>query len=192
MNDECKMTSDEFAASRSETPVSERVLSGDVPKPEFRNEEVVSSIPPSSFILHHSSFRIVLLAAALLSGCGRPGPALVPVEGTITFGGGPWPAAGIVYFTVESTGPGTSAHPTTGTFDTSGKLTVRTFNRNGVMPGTYHLKVECWKVPPIMGSPTPPVSYVPERYQSPATSGLVVTVEPGQRVVRVNLDVPKQ
>jgi hypothetical protein len=118
---------------------------------------------------------------------------MVPVEGTITFGGGPWPAAGVVYFTVESTAQGASAHPSTATFDTNGKLTVRTFKKgDGLMPGTYKLGVECWKVPPIMGSQTPPESYVPERYQSAATSGLVVTVETGRRVVHVSLDVKKQ
>ena len=37
-----------------------------------------------------------------------------------------------------------------------------------------------------------PKNYVPARYQSGATSGLTVTVEPGQKVVTLNPDMPKK
>ena len=134
---------------------------------------------------------LLVLATAVLCGCGRPGPEVIPVEGTITLGGGPWPKPGVVYFTLDPSA--STGRPATGKFDVDGKLTVTTFRKgDGLMPGRYKLGVECWDVPPRMGSPTPPVSYVPERYQSAATSGLTVSVEPGQRVVRVQLEVARK
>jgi hypothetical protein len=138
------------------------------------------------------SLGLLVLAAALPCGCGRNGPEIVPVEGTITYGGGPWPKPGVVYFTLDPTASGKSGHPVTGKFGVDGKLTVTTFGKDGLVPGKYKLSVECWEVPPRMGSPTPPVSYVPERYQSAATSGLSLSVESGKRVVHVQLDVPKK
>ena len=63
---------------------------------------------------------------------------------------------------------------------------------DGLIPGKYKISVECWEIAPAMGSSTPPKSYLPERYGSFATSGLSVNVEPGQKVVELHLDVPKQ
>jgi hypothetical protein len=135
----------------------------------------------------------LILAALLPSGCGPKGPEIVPVEGTITFGGGPWPTAGVVYFTLDPSATGTAGHPALGKFDLDGKLTVTTFQKgDGLMPGKYKLAVECWEVPPQMNSPIPAKSYVPERYQSAVASGLAVSVEPGQRVVHLQLDVAKK
>ena len=88
--------------------------------------------------------------------------------------------------------PGLPSRPATGEFDTSGNLTVTTFKKgDGLIPGTYRLGIECWETAPQMGSNTPPKSYVPHRYQSPATSDLTVRVDTDQRVVRLNLDVAK-
>jgi hypothetical protein len=131
------------------------------------------------------------LGLVLVCGCGPGGPEIIPVDGWITLGGSPWPSPGVVYFTLDPAATGNVGHPVTGKFDVDGKLTVTTFGKNGLAPGKYKLGIECWKVAPRMGSPTPPVSYVPERYQSAATSGLSVLVESGKRVVEVRLDVPK-
>ena len=133
------------------------------------------------------------LLLLLPTGCGRQGPEMVPVEGTIIFGGGPWPKPGVLNFTVESPAPGLPNRPAMGLFDTDGRLTVTTFKRgDGLIPGKYRIGVECWEVRPEMASPTPPKSYVPPRYRSAATSGLTVIVEPGQKVVTLNLDVAKK
>lgn len=129
----------------------------------------------------------------ILTGCGRSGPELVPVDGTITFGGGPWPKAGVLIFAVDSPAIGMPSRPAMGLFDTDGRLAVTTFTKgDGLIPGKYKMGVECWEVRPDMMSPTPPKSYVPQRYGSPQTSGLTVVVEPGQKVVTLNLDVPKE
>jgi hypothetical protein len=147
--------------------------------------------------LHRRPLSLLLavccLFLVLAVGCGRSGPEMVPVDGTITFGGGSWPKPGVLNFAVESPAPGMLDRPAMGLFDTDGKLTVTTFTKgDGLIPGKYSLAVECWEVRPDMMSPTPPKSYVPKRYSSAQTSGLTVVVEPGQKVVKLNLDVPKE
>jgi hypothetical protein len=132
---------------------------------------------------------LILLAA----GCGRRGPEVVPVDGTITFGGGPWPKAGVLIFAVESPSPGLPNRPTMGLFDADGRLTVTTYTKgDGLIPGKYKIGVECWEVRPDIMSPHAAKSYVPTRYGSPETSGFTVVVEPSQKVVKLNLDVPKK
>jgi hypothetical protein len=84
-------------------------------------------------------------------------------------------------------------HPGLGRFDTDGSLTVTTFgNGDGLLPGKYGIAVECWETPPQMDQTVTPKSHVPGRYVNAATSGLTVVVEPGQKVVKLNLDVPKK
>lgn len=150
----------------------------------------------SHLALSHRPLLFLVLAACWLliaGGCGRSGPEVVPVEGTITFGGGPWPKPGAVIFAVDAPAPGMPNRPAMGLFDTDGRLTVTTFTKgDGLIPGTYKIAVECWEVRPDMMSPTAAKSYVPSRYGSSQTSGFAVSVEPGQKVVRLNLDVPKE
>ena len=118
---------------------------------------------------------------------------MVPVDGTITFGGGSWPKPGVLIFAVDSPSPNAPNRPAMGMFDTDGRLTVTTFNKgDGLMPGKYKMGVECWEVRPDMMSPTAAKSYVPALFGSPATSGLTVSVGPGQKVVKLNLDVPRE
>lgn len=133
------------------------------------------------------------LLLLLTIGCARPGPEVVPVRGTVTFGGGSWPKPGVLFFTVETPSPGMPNRPAMGEFDTTGRLTVTTFTKgDGLIPGKYRIAVECWEIRPEMGAATPPKSYVPSRYASPSTSGLAVTVKPGQKTITLNLDVAKE
>lgn len=149
------------------------------------------SVRRSKWRFHVGAAICCLLSLASV-GCGRTGPRAVPVQGTVTFGGGAWPKPGVLYFTAESSS--LSQHPATGEFDLDGALTVTTFKKgDGLLPGKYRIAVECWEVPPQMGSPpTPAKSYVPARYNSPVSSGFTVDVESGQQVVKLNLDVPKK
>lgn len=133
------------------------------------------------------------LLLLLVIGCARPGPEVVPVRGTVTFGGGSWPKPGVLFFTVETPSPGMPNRPAMGEFDTEGRLTVTTFQKgDGLIPGKYRIAVECWEIRPEMGAATPPKSYVSSRYGSPSTSGLAVAVEPGQKIVTLNLDLAKE
>ena len=150
-------------------------------------------VPPSRRCVNLMSIAHCLLVLLVLAGCGRKGPEVVPVEGTITFGGGAWPKPGALYFTVDAPAAGMPGRPALAKFDTDGNVTVTTFhNGDGLIPGKYKMSVECWEVPPQMNAPTKAISYVPKRYQAANSSGLSVTVEPGQRVVKLNLDVSKK
>ena len=59
------------------------------------------------------------------------------------------------------------------------------------MPGRYQVSVEAWDTAPEMGSKALPRSLVPQKYQSPKTSGLEVDVASGQSKITVAWDVPK-
>jgi hypothetical protein len=128
-----------------------------------------------------------------IPGCKREGPEVVPVEGVITFSGGPWTKPGVLYFLPEKPAPGMPNRPATGNFDADGNITVSTFKKgDGLIPGKYKIGVEHGDVVTAMDSPTPTKSIIPQRYRSAFSSGLTVTVEPGQRVVKLNLEVAKE
>lgn len=117
---------------------------------------------------------------------------MVRVEGTITCARGSWPARGTLYFTPVEPAPGFPARPGWADFEPDGRFTATSFAPgDGLMPGRYHIGIECWAQPPAMGSKTPPKSAVPAKYQSPATSGLELDIKPGQGKATVQWDVPK-
>jgi hypothetical protein len=135
----------------------------------------------------------VLLSILAVGGCRRSDVELVPVEGRVTCGGGEWPAQGMIYFTPVEAAAGHKLRPAWATFDAEGRFRATSFQPgDGLRPGRYTVFVECWSTPPVMGSTAPPVSCVPDKYQSPVTSGLEVEVKPGERRVRVEWDVPKR
>jgi hypothetical protein len=128
--------------------------------------------------------------SCLLAGCGPKHPATVRVRGTVTYGGGPWPKPGTLIFTSVQAAEGFPSRPGTAQFDTQGRFVVKTWeNVEGLMPGQYRVKVECWKVPPTMGGPAA-VSYVPPQFRSAATSGIELTITPGDSTKVFNFDVP--
>jgi hypothetical protein len=136
---------------------------------------------------------LCLLLLLLFPGCKREGPEVVPVEGVITLGGGPWPKPGVLYFLPERPAPGMPCRPATGSFDTSGNVTVSTFKRgDGLIPGKYRIDLEFGDIPPEPGSRTQAKSPLPTRYRSAAPGGLTVTVEPNQRVARFKLDIARE
>ena len=137
----------------------------------------------------------ILFLSLLLAGCGgNRRPQTIPVEGVVTFGGGPWPKPGMLRFTMEMPSSGMPYRPATAAFDTDGTLlNVSTFKKgDGLVPGKHQIGVECWEFPPSQLGGPPAKSYVPHRYRSPSTSGLTLTVEPNQKVVLLKLDVAKQ
>ena len=130
------------------------------------------------------------LLGVTLSGCGKSGPELVPASGKITLNGGSWPSPGIIYCNAVESPPGVPKRPCSGFFDTDGNLTFKTFeDGDGIIPGTYKVGVECWKVKPLDPSGKSAQSYVPIKYQSGMASGFEIKVEPGQSQVDVNFDV---
>lgn len=151
----------------------------------------ITSRPCSRCLLAIPLMGACCLMLPITAACRQSGPEVVPVKGTIKRGGGLWPKPGVLYFTPESPSPGLPVRPATGTFDTEGNVTVTTFaNGDGLIPGKYRIAVECWETPPRMGQLSPPKSYVPDRYSSPASSGLSVTVMAGHSSVPLDLDIP--
>lgn len=113
------------------------------------------------------------------------------MEGTITYGGGPWPGPGTLYFTPVDTANQQPIRPGWANFDTQGKFHATTLKEgDGLLPGQYLVALETFTTPWKMGEPKPK-TLAPERFERPPTSGLTVTVMSKQRKVTVQWDVPK-
>lgn len=111
---------------------------------------------------------VPLVVCGLLStGCGSEQLPTIPVSGKVTFDGGPPPAAGSVQFLPLQPAQGMPRRPGTGSFDLSGEFVAASFNdRDGLVPGTYRVVVQCWRQPP--GSEGEPgVSYIADGHTLP-------------------------
>jgi hypothetical protein len=81
--------------------------------------------------------------------------------------------------------------PGIGDFAADGAYEAKTFAPgDGLLPGRYKLRVECWKTPPNMEG-KPAVSYLPAKYQNPQQSGLELNVKPGDDPITLNIEIPK-
>ena len=129
-----------------------------------------------------------------MTGCGDPGPKVIPVLGQITYGGGEWPTSGKLYFATVEPAPGTPSRPGMASFEKDGNFVVTTFrDGDGLLPGEYQVSIECLKYSPAMGSFEKPMSHVPDRFQSGTRNGFKIVV-PATAIepVRVQFDVPKK
>jgi hypothetical protein len=131
-----------------------------------------------------------LAGAALVAslGCGGDGPETIPVHGKVTFGGGPPPAEGAVFFAPLSVEAGAQRRPGRARFGLDGAYEATSFEPgDGLVPGEYRVTVECWKTPPGMGGAggTSGVSFVGRGFEPPT---LVVASD--QDSVEFNLEVP--
>ncbi len=139
--------------------------------------------------------RLILLSIAgfmLFHGCGKPAVVTVPVEGRITYDGGEWPKAGMVFFAPIGAMEGYPRRGGQGRFEKDGTFKATTFVAgDGLIPGTYAVNLLCWDVPP--GVPgKPPKSFIPDKYLHGKTSGFMVNVPADDSAtVVVELDVPK-
>jgi hypothetical protein len=122
---------------------------------------------------------------ALLAGCGS-GPKTIPVQGKVTFGGKHCPAAGKIYFLPVSSPSGTPGRPGQALFDKDGQFRADSLKLgDGLLPGTYHVRIECWKKIPSESAKGE--SYIPNNYNPPD-----VVVDPGAGgSVTVNFNIPK-
>ena len=143
---------------------------------------MVSTTPPVKAHSRLTSLVPCALFFVLLVGCGGSNlPQTVPVQGRVTFAGGDCPGPGTVNFAPLEA----PRHPGRADFDTDGQFTVRSFrDSDGLVPGRYRTRVECWKVPPAMGEPG--VSYLPDDFETPE---LVIDSD-SRGPIEVAYDVP--
>ena len=125
-------------------------------------------------------------------GCGGGGRDVGPGAGQVPVAGGGWVRAGMVFLATVEPAPGFPRLPGMADVDQEGRFRATTQpNRDGLVPGTYRVGLEMWEVPPTMGGP-PAKSYLPQKYQSAATSGLEVVVPAdGDGTVEVSWDIPR-
>ncbi|MDZ7615671.1 MAG: hypothetical protein U1E05_01630 [Patescibacteria group bacterium] len=136
--------------------------------------------------------RAALCAMALLTagvGCRGNYPATVPVHGRITCNGGAWPGGGNIYFLPEKPADAHGHHPGMASFGPDGTFSAQTFVAgDGLGPGTYVVRIECWKVQPQMGGP-PPESHVPSEYLAGRKSPPKLVIEPDAEHVWYEYDM---
>ena len=93
--------------------------------------------------------RLAVFLLLLLVGCGREGPERVSIQGRVTYAGGPWPKPGVIYFQPLEAAAGLPMRPATGHFGVDGSFQVTSFDpSDGLVPGKYRVRVECWEVEP--------------------------------------------
>lgn len=119
----------------------------------------------------------VLLVAIGAVGCGKKGPQLSPISGRVTFQGKPV-AAGLVRFS-NSEGP----IDILATIETDGRYKVDMAQGEGLPEGRYSVAVMPPRVNSPIGATTAPPQIpcpdIPDKYRKPSTSGLTLTVKPG-------------
>jgi hypothetical protein len=134
----------------------------------------------------------LLLALSLFGsivGCSDNGLGLVPVSGKVTFAGQPPPKGGTITFNPITVQEGLPRRPGTAQFAQDGTFTVTSFKKgDGLVPGTYHPRVACWKAPPDSNDPSSfdRLNYVPKDFQP---DPIVVAADADE--VDVIIDVPR-
>ena len=131
--------------------------------------------------------RLLLLSFAaflLLLGCRNSDrPKTVKVDGQVTFAGELPDYPGALFFAPLEVADGYPRRGGRALFDTDGKYAATSFDDgDGLVPGTYKVRVESWKKPPAMGSPG--VSYVPKGFEAPD-----LVVSEAERKIQYNLDI---
>jgi len=121
----------------------------------------------------------VFCGALLTAGCTPNFPRTVPVHGKVTLEGEPVRGAEIQFIA--------AGLPTaTGKIGPDGEYRLGSFQfEDGAVPGTYRVVVKPVEISTPYG-PAPMFS-IPERYQSPDTSGLEARVGPGTTELNFNL-----
>lgn len=138
----------------------------------------------------HGRFGLLAVVALAALGCGGNGLPVVPVRGTVTFDGGPCPAAGGLTFTPLEVAEGLPKRPGIASFGEDGTFIVTSFREgDGLVPGRYQVNVSCDSGLPNPSSPDPwgDVSYVAKDWQPPE-----LVVDKGSGGMTVTYDVKKK
>lgn len=154
---------------------------------------------------------IALAGCVLVAGCskGSQRPKTYPVTGTVTLNGKPVEGATVTFVPKE---PATGTPPpqaASAVTDANGRYAIGTFaTGDGAIPGEYLVKVTKYRVPqaqqPQAGEDpqsemqaflqyqagqqqAKPLNELPARYENEKTSGLFVTVQPGENKFDIDL-----
>jgi hypothetical protein len=147
---------------------------------------------PSS-LSNSSRLWTIVLASAMLGGCGPAAPATVTVIGKVTLNARPINSALIRFFGAKGEQIGAALIGQDGVFRATDlvpgeiKVTVEPFDVRAGMPGAAP------KAPPgtpvIHGNgPTETATRIPARYKHVATSKLAFTIHPPDQTLEINLD----
>jgi hypothetical protein len=124
-------------------------------------------------------FAFLLLASVFAGGCADGDVGRV--AGTVTLNGRPVTEGAVVFENAE-TGISVNAG-----LDTDGAYVVKTYDRDGLPPGTYRVAIKPATFGdghvPLVQAPTEeqaPPSVIPTRYHDVSTSGLTAVVEAGE------------
>lgn len=129
---------------------------------------------------------VSILFVMTFAGCGPSGPREIPVEGKLTYGGGPFPKSGTIYFASIEPAPGSPNASSSTNFGEDGVFQARLY------PGKYSVNLECWEIP-ISPEGKPGKSYLPDKWQSGAQSGFTIDVPAdASGPVKVTKDIPKR
>lgn len=129
---------------------------------------------------------VAILASLVPTGCGRSGPKMAGVSGTVTYQGKPVPKGTITFQSDDPNG-----RNAVGSIDPDGSYTLQTEKPgDGALPGDYRVAISARDdevldyIPP---KPIPPKRLVPEKYENPDTSGLKATVKSGRNDIPFDL-----
>lgn len=123
-----------------------------------------------------------LFAVVLMVGCG--GRATVPVRGTVTCGDRPLHYGQAMF---QPTDPSVG-RPALATIERNGSYAATTFAPgDGLVPSEYRIAIDAAPPPfdmPQPGQENPPVA---SRFAEGTTSGLTITIRPGDGAQRLDL-----
>lgn len=123
------------------------------------------------------------------AGCGGSDLPLVPVAGTVTFAGGPCPKPGTIDFEPVAAAEGLPRRPGWAKFAEDGAFEVTSFqNGDGLLPGTYNIKVSCWNGQPSGDDPRSfeRLNLVPSAFHQE------IVVKHDADPMELTIDVPKK
>jgi hypothetical protein len=130
---------------------------------------------------HLRCYRKSLAAVVVLifGGCtGAEGPDTVAVTGTVTVNGSPLEGASVTFHPIEGSENVLASQAVT---DAAGRFRLATHVgggrfKDGIVPGKYSVVVTKLDTAAISSTLAPPKNLLPEKYDSPTTSGLSAEV----------------
>jgi len=135
---------------------------------------------------------LILLTMALAAGCGRSRLDTVPLSGKVTYQGSPIPWGSVSF---QPTDP-KAGRPAMADINVDGSYEVATLEHDaGLMAGEYKVSVYAAKTPLFVPNAEQKAAAArvklptPERYANPDTSGLTLTVAPGDGPKTFDIDL---